>query len=123
MEITLLDTNILIEILKGNRETISKINTLNSTYTVSDISYMELIYGAFDNKEVKKIEKFLSNFKIIEINNKVSQKALLLIKKYAKSHSLDIPDALIAATAIVNNFKLFTYNLKDFKYIEDLHLV
>ncbi len=48
---------------------------------------------------------------------------LLLIKKYAKSHSLDIPDALIAATAIVNNFKLFTYNLKDFKYIEDLHIV
>ncbi len=43
MEITLLDTNILIEILKGNRETISKINTLNSTYAVSDISYMELI--------------------------------------------------------------------------------
>ncbi len=122
MEVTLLDTNILIEILKGNQRTITELNMLNSSYAVSIISYMELIYGAFNSAEVKKIEKFLSNFEVIDVNKEVSQRALELIKKYAKSHTLDIPDALIAATAIVKSYKLFTYNKKDFKYIKSLQL-
>ena len=122
MEVTLLDTNILIEILKGNQRTITELNMLNSSYAVSIISYMELIYGAFNSAEVKKIEKFLSNFEVIDVNKEVSQRALELIKKYAKSHTLDIPDALIAATAIVKSYKLFTYNKKDFIYIKSLQL-
>ena len=122
MEVTLLDTNILIEILKGNQRTITELNMLNSSYAVSIISYMELIYGAFNSAEVKKIEKFLSNFEVIDVNKEVSQRALELIKKYAKSHTLDIPDALVAATAIVKSYKLFTYNKKDFIYIKSLQL-
>jgi len=123
VEVTLLDTNILIEILKGNQRTITELNMLNSSYAVSIISYMELIYGAFNSAEVKKIEKFLSNFEVIDVNKEVSQRALELIKKYAKSHTLDIPDALIAATAIVKSYNLFTYNKKDFKYIKSLQLL
>jgi predicted nucleic acid-binding protein len=46
----------------------------------------------------------------------VRKKATNLIFKYAKSHNLTIPDALIAATA-KSNIPLFTLNLKDFKYI------
>ena len=123
MEITVLDTNILIEILKGNNKTISELQALNSSYVISTISYMELIYGALNNAEVKKIEKFISNFEVLEIDSEISLKALSLIKKYAKSHSLDIPDALIASTAIVKNYKLFTYNRKDFKYIDKLQII
>ncbi len=123
MEIVLLDSNILIEILKGNKETISKIKRINGIFAISIISSMELIYGAFNKEEIRKIEKFLLNFKVVEIDSKISIKALDLIKRYAKSHFLDIPDALIASTAIVNNYKLFTYNLKDFKYINGLEIL
>jgi predicted nucleic acid-binding protein len=49
--------------------------------------------------------------------------ATKLIKKYAKSHNLDIPDSLIAATALVHQTTLFTYNLKDFRYITDIELI
>jgi len=42
--------------------------------------------------------------------------------KYTKSHGLAVPDALIAATAIVNNVKLYTLNVKDFKFIDELIL-
>ena len=45
-----------------------------------------------------------------------------LIFKYAKSHNLTIPDALIAATA-KRNIPLFTLNLKDFKYIDEINLI
>ena len=47
----------------------------------------------------------------------------MLIKTYAKSHNLDIPDSLIAATVLVLSCKIFTYNLKDFKYIDGLVLI
>jgi len=45
-----------------------------------------------------------------------------LIQEYTKSHHLDIPDSLIASTTLSIDGKLFTYNLKDFKYIDGLEL-
>jgi len=45
-----------------------------------------------------------------------------MIEHYSKSHGLQIPDAIIAATALSFEMKLFTLNLKDFKYIDGLKL-
>ena len=41
---------------------------------------------------------------------------------YSLSHKLTIPDALIAATALVNDLELYTLNIKDFRFIENLRL-
>jgi tRNA(fMet)-specific endonuclease VapC len=35
---------------------------------------------------------------------------------------LAIPDGFIAATAIAGNIELFTLNVKDFRYIDELKL-
>ncbi|HRI46682.1 MAG TPA: hypothetical protein PK559_06215, partial [Ignavibacteriaceae bacterium] len=56
------------------------------------------------------------------IHNDISIMAVSLTEQYSKSHKLSIPDALIAATAIINNFELFTLNIKDFKYIPNIKL-
>jgi len=122
MEIVLLDTNILIEILKGNDKTISKIEALEAKLSISSITVMELYYGALNKAELAKLEKFVSLFNIIELNENISKKATMLVKRYAKSHTLDIPDSLIASTALVLNAKLVTYNTKDFKYIDGIVL-
>jgi hypothetical protein len=45
-----------------------------------------------------------------------------MIESYSKSHGLQIPDAIIAATALSLEAKLFTLNLKDFRYIDGLKL-
>ena len=121
MEKVVLDTNILIEILKNNKQTIKIIEKIDN-YCISEITKMELFYGALNKNELKKLNKFLSFFEIIPIEKEISQKASELIYKYAKSHNLTIPDGLIAATSIVYNFQLLTYNIKDFKYIEELKL-
>jgi len=42
---------------------------------------------------------------------------------YSLSHKIGIPDALIAATAIVNKLRLFTANVKDFKFIPEIEFV
>jgi predicted nucleic acid-binding protein len=123
MEMILLDTNILIEILKGNKDTVKMVEDFSTPVSISSISAMELYYGAINKQEIKKIERFISLFETLHLTKEISLKATHLIKLYAKSHTLDIPDSLIASTAIVHNCKLATYNTKDFRYIDDLVLV
>ncbi len=118
----LIDTNILIQILKGDQTTIEKVEGFSGQVSISSISAMELYYGALNKAEVKKIGRFISLFKTVHLTQEISIKATKLIQTYAKSHTLDIPDSLIAATAIVNHFELITYNIKDFKYIDGLKL-
>ena len=123
MEKVILDTNILIEILKGEKRTIAKVESMERELCISSITAMELYYGALDKAEVRRLEKFVSLFTVIYPDETLSRKAMELVKRYAKSHSLDIPDSIIAATALTRNCELFTYNRKDFRYIEELKLV
>ncbi len=120
---TLVDTNVLIDILKGNDRAVAESEALPTPHAVSSISAMELFYGARDKAEQRQIERFLALFDVVHMNEDISLKALALVKRYAKSHGLDIPDSLIAATAIVNDCALKTYNRKDFKFISELVLV
>jgi hypothetical protein len=83
---------------------------------------MELFYGAFNKREVALIKKHTSSLSLLHITEDVSQKAVELIEKYGKSHNLALADALIAATAMVTDLKLLTYNLKDFRFISGLKL-
>jgi predicted nucleic acid-binding protein len=84
---------------------------------------MELFYGALNKAEIKKLEKFISLFNIVYVDKFLSYKAMNLVKKYAKSHSLDIPDSIIASTALHHQCELFTYNQKDFRFIDDIRLI
>jgi predicted nucleic acid-binding protein len=45
-----------------------------------------------------------------------------MLFEYHLSHGLDFHDALIAATAIHHNIKLFTLNVRDFVFISDIKL-
>ncbi len=118
----LLDTNILIETLKNNLKTMDQIRSFDEMLAISSIAVMELYYGAINKAELNKLERFVSLFEIIHIDEKISTQSTKLIKTYAKSHNLDIRDSLIASTALVHHCRLFTYNQKDFHYIKNVEL-
>lgn len=122
MEKIILDTNVLIEVLKGNTKTIQKIKSFTAEPCISAVSAMELYYGALNKREMIKLEKFVALFHVVHLSESISITATGLIKKYAKSHGLDIPDSLIAATALQLSSPLFSYNNKDFRYIDKLEL-
>ena len=83
---------------------------------------MELFYAARNKQELSRLNKFVKHFEIIDLTPVISKHVTFLVKTFSKSDSLDIPDALIAATCVVNNIPLFTYNLKDFRYLPDLSI-
>ncbi|MBE0493014.1 MAG: type II toxin-antitoxin system VapC family toxin [Thiomicrospira sp.] len=118
-----LDTNVLIEILKNNPQTLDKLKQFNTGFAISSITAMELLYGALDKKELQQLQAFIEKFQIIHIDQVTSEQATALITSYAKSHTLDIPDALIAATCLTRKLPLFTYNLKDFRFIPGLVII
>jgi len=115
----LIDTDILIDVSKGNKNAFLFLSSLENA-SVSIINSMELIVGARNNAEKNEIEKFLSQYNFIYINERVCSLAYNLLKKFSLTHGLTIPDSLIAATAISNNLNLVTKNEKHFKNIENL---
>lgn len=119
----LCDTDVFIEALKNNPVTTNLLRKIGfENIALSSITLMELYFGALNKREMLKIKKRMENLKIYKIDNYVSDTALILIEKYSKSHGLCIPDALIASTAIRKNVELFTYNLKDFRFIKGINL-
>jgi predicted nucleic acid-binding protein len=120
----LCDTNIIIEILKGNKRTINIIESIGlENIAISSVTLMELYFGALNKKELNKIKKHLQALNIVHFDTDISESAIKLIERFSKSHGLQIPDAIIAATAMTSKVELFTFNLKDFKYIDGINLM
>ena len=65
------------------------------------------------------MENFINGSTIYGINDEVVNKTIS-IRKIKK---IDLPDAIIAATAIEYNFTLITRNINDFQNIEGLKLL
>ena len=119
----LCDTNILIEFYKDNPSVKTVLQNAGlSNLAVSVITVGELYYGARNKRELKQIRKHLSLLSQFPVTVDVSQVFIALLEQYALSHGLTIPDALIAATGIANDLPLYTFNLKDFRYIPELTL-
>lgn len=86
---------------------------------VSFITKMELLAWNPPNPDDIKIrEKFLAGSEILFINDKIIEVAI----QVRKQTKIKLPDAIIAATAIVNDFILLSDNNKDFNKVEPLGL-
>jgi predicted nucleic acid-binding protein len=119
----LLDTTVLIDLSRKNvaaADFIDNERRLGTELFVSIVSAMELIVGCRDKQEVAKAEKLVADFLLIQLNPAISQKAYELILAFSKSHGLMIPDALIAATALMESLELMSDNDRHFKMIPNL---
>jgi len=122
-ELILCDTNIFISWFKGEDHTIAALQAIGlENILIPSVTTMELIQGVRNKKELFQFQKKLKNYNIIHFNERTSQIAIELIKAYKLSKGLLIPDAIIAATALTYNLRLFTYNLKDFNFIPNIRL-
>jgi predicted nucleic acid-binding protein len=122
------DTDVMIDFFDSTKprhqQTAQVINTHIGidNIVLSAITKMELIAGAENKTELRLLNKNISRFDVLLINAEITSIALNLIENYRLSHNLYIPDAIIAATASYSNLKLFTYNIKDYKFIQQVIL-
>jgi predicted nucleic acid-binding protein len=119
----LCDTNILIEFYKNNPQIIQSLQKIGaSEIAISAITHAELYFGARNKAEVRTIKRHLSLVHIYPLDATISARFIALMEAYSLSHKLSIPDALIAATALVYGLELFTLNVKDFRFFPGLTL-
>jgi tRNA(fMet)-specific endonuclease VapC len=118
------DTNILIELYRGNLVLKQEIEQkgFNVLY-VSDITVAEFIVGAKDKSDLERIQRQLSKYTTIPVNEEISEIFVDLFKTLALSHRPGIPDTLIAATALYYHLPVYTLNKKHFQFIPGINLV
>ena len=111
----LADTNALIYLLNGN----SCMNLyLQKTLAFSVISEMELLsYSGITETEENCIKSLLNDCEEISLTSEIKNKTIELRKKY----KIKLPDAIVAASAIIKKIPLITAD-KGFKQITELDL-
>jgi len=118
----LCDTCVLVDFVNGRSEQITELKANAIQLFINPVVELELLQGARNKAELLRLEKIIAMFYNVEMSVEVVDVARQLIKLYSLSHSLRLADALIAATALVYDLDLLTYNLKDFRFIPELGL-
>ena len=119
----LIDTNIFIEYYKNNPVICGILEQIDpQEIVVNDIVCAELYFGARNRQELANMVADMEKLTVLAIFPNISRLAVELVKQYCLSHKLKLPDAQIAATALLHNAELFTLNRKDFAYIPNLKL-
>ncbi len=112
----LLDTNIILYLLGGDDTLIPFLE--DKKIFVSFITQLELLaYKGLTTKEIEKINGFLSNCTIIDINNQIKDETL----KIRRKHNLKLPDCIIIATSLYLNIPIISSDI-EFKQVEEAEL-
>jgi predicted nucleic acid-binding protein len=118
----LIDSDVLIDISRGTQAAREYVDALPEGWAISQVSALELVVGARDDRELTKIDAFLSAYVIVPLRDTTGTRAYELLKLYAKSHGLHVFDSLVAATAIEEGLTLVTRNRRHFGVIKGLLL-
>jgi len=119
----LIDTDVLIWYMKGNEKAYKSIEN-NINFQISVVTYVELVQGMRNKEELKIFREFLKswNAQIIYLNEEISIKAMFYVEQHYLSHSLQLADALIAATAMSHGLPIMTGNDKRYKVIKEIQI-
>lgn len=124
MDRLLLDSNIVIYFLKGDRSIIEYLDrNRDAQFFLSIISWIEVLAGsAYHNKTLYEVESEISQFIKIPIDQEIGKKAALLFNSVLRSGQKikNFQDGIIAATALTYKLPLITNNPKDFQRFKEL---
>ena len=113
----LVDTDVLIDFLRGHEQAVSFVNLESDRIIVSSIVVAELYAGARGGKsdtERGTLERFLSLFRIVHVTVAIARLGGLYKRDYGRSHGVSLADAVVAATATLENAELKTLNVKHY---------
>jgi predicted nucleic acid-binding protein len=118
----LIDTDIVVDAARQVREATAFLGLQRAMggIRVSTITAMELVSGCRNALELARLQQFAAQLTLVPVTAAASQKGYDLMQSFFLSHGLLIPDALIAATALVEQLPLYTRNVRHFRMIPTL---
>ncbi len=118
----LIDTNVLIYYLADAipKEELPKVEEiLRKSFNVSIITKIEFLgWKGHTPEGFEKSKEFISFAHVIPLTNEIADVAIELRRKV----SIKLPDAVIAATALLHGLTLVTRNVKDFEKVRGLRI-
>jgi len=119
----LIDTDVIIWYMRGNPNALKALEK-HKGFTISVVTYMELVQGMRNKNELVALRKALKSWstKIIYITEEISSKAMFYVEQHYLSRSMQLADALIGATAVSNGISLLTGNTKHYKIVKEIKL-
>ena len=119
MKDVIIDSNIIVYIVKRELQVL-QITVPDINYFISIITYMEVLGYSFNNIEERKYtEEIIKKIPLIYIDKTIADLVITIRSKM----KIKLPDAIIAASAIINNCSLMTRNEDDFNNIEKLKII
>ena len=117
----LLDTNIIIDFCNSRLPQNAKDLLESIEPSISVITRIELFASTkITEKEKNSLEDFVS---ISRVYNSIDNSIVARTISIRQLYKTKLPDAIIAATALVNNLTLISGNSADFKNIVELRVI
>ena len=113
----LLDTDALIDFLRGRDEAISFVSARSERIVMSSVSVAELYAGVRGGKEGTEqvaLDDLLGLFRVVPVTVDIGRLGRLYKRDYGASHGVGLADAIIAATATLEDAALETLNVKHY---------
>ncbi len=110
----LLDTNIIVDILRAHPPALAWYGQLTLQLGVTPIAMMEVIGGAGNKADLNRALQVLGPFQRVDLTSDDFTWAINEYTKYHLSHSVDMEDCLIASLNHRLQLPLYTGNLKHF---------
>lgn len=116
----LLDTDVLVDFLRGHSRAVGFINAYHARIILSSIVVAELYAGVREDEEQAVLQDFVSLFRIVPVDAAIGKAGGLYKRDYGKSHGVGLADAILAATAEAENAELKTLNTKHYPMLRGL---
>ena len=110
----LLDSAVVIDCLRGNSKASAFFAALPAKPSISVLTLSEIYAGVRNRREEDDAAKFWPLVKILPATDEIAKRAGVFVRLYRPSHSIEVPDAIIAATAEHHGLKLATLNVRHF---------
>ena len=118
----LIDTDILIEYLRGSEPAATFLEGLEGDLLISAISVAELFSGAKGSEELAALDQFMLAFEVIPVDEQLARQGGIIRQEYHPSHGTGLADALIAASAMETGAELLTFNRRHHPMVEGVRV-
>ena len=115
-----IDTDIMIDYLRGNKKAVSFVNERTDRIIFSPIVVAELYAGVKGEQEQTVLDELFSLFPVIPLTMETARVGGLLKRDFEKSHGIGLPDAILAATVQSEKAELGTLNVKHYPMMKRL---
>ncbi|HUY39870.1 MAG TPA: type II toxin-antitoxin system VapC family toxin [Candidatus Binataceae bacterium] len=116
----LIDTDVLIDYLRGEPKALAYLKSAAAPLRVSCLTLAELYVGVRDGAEREALARLEELLEPVAVDRDIAVQAGLFRREYGRSHGTGLIDAAIAASTVASQSALVTLNARHFPMLREV---